>query len=335
MADQTTFAADLQRKIDMKTKPLGALGRIEHLAFQIATVKATLSPKMQSCQLTIFAADHGIAEAGVSAFPQEVTRQMVLNFLGNGAAANVFAASTGADLRVVDAGVAGPPFEEPSLLDRRIGSGTLNFLNAPAMTESQSDDALQIGRELGSDGDWDAVAFGEMGIANTSSAALLANKILGVGLDVLTGRGTGLDDAGLSAKEAILRQAAARTGDLTAKEALVEYGGFEIAMMVGAMQGAAAAKRIILVDGYIATAAALVACTLEPGTRQAMVFAHKSQESGHEAMLDALDAEPLLDLHLRLGEGTGALLAWPLVQAAAAMLKDMASFDSAGISGPA
>ncbi|MBT8459145.1 MAG: nicotinate-nucleotide--dimethylbenzimidazole phosphoribosyltransferase [Boseongicola sp.] len=335
MPNQTTFAADLQRKIDMKTKPAGALGRIEGLAAQIATVQGTLMPKMQSCQLTIFAADHGIADAGVSAFPQEVTRQMVLNFLGQGAAANVFAASVRADLRVVDAGVTGSPFNEPAMLDRRIGSGTLNFLNCPAMTSTQVEDALQKGKDLGRDGAWDAVAFGEMGIANTSSATMLAHKITGVGLDVLTGRGTGLDDARLAAKETILRRAAQRTGQLEAKEALREYGGFEIAMMAGAMQGAAAAGRIVIVDGFIATAAALVATKLEPNSRQAMVFAHKSQEQGHISILNALDASPLLDLDLRLGEGTGALLAWPLLQAAATMLTDMASFEDAGISGPA
>lgn len=335
MTDQTTFDADLQRKIDMKTKPLGALGRIETLAAQIARVQGSLMPKMETCQLTIFAADHGIAEAGVSAFPQEVTRQMVLNFLGKGAAANVFARSVGVGLRVVDAGVNGDPFDQPALLDRRIAPGTLNFLNAPAMTVTQVDEALEKGRELGQDGGWDAVAFGEMGIANTSSATLLAHKTIGLDLDVLTGRGTGLDDAGLSAKRAILQQAAKRTGQLGAKAALMEYGGFEIAMMVGAMRGAAAAKRIILVDGFIATSAALIASKLQPDCRQAMVFAHKSQEKGHASILDALDAHPLLDLDLRLGEGTGALLAWPLVQAAARMLTDMASFEDAGISGPA
>ncbi|SMX22579.1 nicotinate-nucleotide--dimethylbenzimidazole phosphoribosyltransferase [Boseongicola aestuarii] len=335
MTDKTTFDADLQRKIDMKTKPHGALGRIETLAAQIARVKGSLMPKMQTCQLTIFAADHGIADAGVSAFPQEVTRQMVLNFLGKGAAANVFAGSVGVDLRVVDAGVKGAPFDQPTLLDRRIAPGTSNFLHAPAMTETQADEALQKGRELGRDGTWDAVAFGEMGIANTSSATLLAHKTIGVDLDVLTGRGTGLDDAGLSAKHAVLQQAAKRTGQLNAKETLMEYGGFEIAMMAGAMQGAAAAKRVVLVDGFIATSAALIAAKLEPDCRQAIVFAHKSQERGHAVILDAMGGEPLLDLDLRLGEGTGALLAWPLVQAAARMLTDMASFEDAGVSGPA
>ena len=334
MTDQTTFAADLQRKIDMKTKPLGALGRIEEVAAQIATIQRSLTPKMNSCQLTIFAGDHGIAETGVSAFPQEVTRQMVLNFLGQGAAANVFAKSVGASLRVVDAGVAGEPFNEPDLIDARVGAGTANFLTEPAMTEAQLNDAMSKGETLGADGNWDAVAFGEMGIANTSSASMIAHKITGVGLDVLTGRGTGLDDAGLSAKEQTLREAADRTGALNARETLREYGGFEIAMMTGAIIGAAKAGRVIIVDGFIATSAALVAAELEPTTRTAMIFAHKSEEQGHIAMLAALNAAPLLDLNLRLGEGTGALLVWPLLQAATAMLNNMASFEVAGVSGP-
>ena len=334
MTDQTTFAADLQRKIDMKTKPLGALGRIEEVAAQIATIQRSLTPKMNSCQLTIFAGDHGIAETGVSAFPQEVTRQMVLNFLGQGAAANVFAKSVGASLRVVDAGVAGEPFNEPDLINARVGAGTANFLTEPAMTEAQLNDAMSKGETLGADGNWDAVAFGEMGIANTSSASMIAHKITGVGLDVLTGRGTGLDDAGLSAKEQTLREAADRTGALNARETLREYGGFEIAMMTGAIIGAAKAGRVIIVDGFIATSAALVAAELEPTTRTAMIFAHKSEEQGHIAMLAALNAAPLLDLNLRLGEGTGALLVWPLLQAATAMLNNMASFEDAGVSGP-
>ena len=334
MTDQTTFAADLQRKIDMKTKPLGALGRIEEVAAQIATIQRSLTPKMNSCQLTIFAGDHGIAETGVSAFPQEVTRQMVLNFLGQGAAANVFAKSVGASLRVVDAGVAGEPFNEPDLINARVGAGTANFLTEPAMTEAQLNDAMSKGETLGADGNWDAVAFGEMGIANTSSASMIAHKITGVGLDVLTGRGTGLDDAGLSAKEQTLREAADRTGALNARETLREYGGFEIAMMTGAIIGAAKAGRVIIVDGFIATSAALVAAELEPTTRTAMIFAHKSEEQGHIAMLAALNAAPLLDLNLRLGEGTGALLVWPLLQAATAMLNNMASFEVAGVSGP-
>ncbi|WP_025312281.1 nicotinate-nucleotide--dimethylbenzimidazole phosphoribosyltransferase [Roseicyclus elongatus] len=335
MTVETPFASALQRKIDLKTKPPGSLGRIEDLAAQIATVQKTLTPRMETCQLTIFAADHGIAQEGVSAFPAEVTRQMVLNFLGGGAAANVFARSVGVDLRVVDAGVSGAPFEAEGLIDRRIAAGTASFASGPAMTDAQCAAALEAGQILGADGAWDAVAFGEMGIANTATAAALGHKLTGIELDILVGRGTGLDESGLSHKRAVLEQAAARTGDLTPAKALAEYGGFEIAMMAGAMQGAAASGRIVIVDGFIATAAALAAVRLRPETRAAMVFSHRSAEQGHAALLGALAAEPLLSLDLRLGEGTGALLAWPLLKAAAAMLNDMASFDEAGVAGPA
>ncbi|SIO53970.1 nicotinate-nucleotide-dimethylbenzimidazole phosphoribosyltransferase [Rhodovulum sp. ES.010] len=330
-----SFPTALQRKIDLKTKPPGALGRIEALAAQIATVQGTLTPRMERCQLTIFAADHGIATEGVSAFPQEVTRQMVLNFLSGGAAANVFARSVGADLRVVDAGVAGPAFDAKELIDRRVAAGTRSFLEAPAMSAEQCTDALEKGRTLGADGDWDAVAFGEMGIGNTAAAAALGHKLTGVGLDILTGPGTGLDDGRLAHKQAVLERAAARTGDLAPEAALAEYGGFEIVMMAGAMLGAATAGRVVIVDGFIATSAALAAVRLSPETRGAMVFAHRSAERGHAALLEALGADPLLSLNLRLGEGTGALLAWPLLKAATAMLNDMASFEDAGVAGPA
>jgi nicotinate-nucleotide--dimethylbenzimidazole phosphoribosyltransferase len=328
--------AALRRRIDGKTKPVGALGRIEDLAAQIARAGGTLGPQMRSCQLTIFAGDHGLAAEGVSAYPQAVTRQMLATFLGGNAAANVFARSVGAALRVVDAGVAGAPLEHPDLVSRRIGAGTRNALGGPAMTEGERDRALEAGRVLGGDGEWDAVAFGEMGIGNTSSAALLAHKVAGLPLEVLTGRGTGLDDAGVARKRAVLERAARRTAArLPAEVALAEYGGFEIAMMTGAILGGAAAGRVVIVDGFIAGAAALVAAALEPAARGAFVFAHRSAEHGHAALLEHLGAEPLLDLGMRLGEGTGALLAWPLVRAAEAMLTEMASFESAGVSGPA
>jgi len=330
-----TFATDLRRKIDLKTKPKGSLGRIEELAAQVATVQGTLSPRMDRCCLTIFAADHGIAAEGVSAFPQEVTRQMVLNYLAGGAGANVLARSVGVDVQVVDAGVAGEPFGVEGLIESRIGAGTANFLTGPAMTEAQCDAALAAGRRTGAAGDWDAVAFGEMGIANTASAAALGHKLTGVGLDILVGRGTGLDDAGLAHKRSVLERAAARTGELSPAAALAEYGGFEIAMMAGAMHGAAEARRIVIVDGFIATAAALAAVRMRPEVRGAMVFAHRSEEQGHKLLLEALGADPLLSLGFRLGEGTGALMAWPLVKAAVAMLNEMASFEEAGVAGPA
>jgi nicotinate-nucleotide--dimethylbenzimidazole phosphoribosyltransferase len=336
MDDPDAFEARLAAAIDGKTKPVGALGRIEALAAQIARVQGRLDPVMERCALTIFAADHGIAADGVSAYPQAVTRQMVLNFLAGGAAATVFAASLGVPVAVVDAGVAGAPIDDPRLVSRRIGPGTRSFLAGPAMTPAERDRALAAGRAIGAASEGEAAAVGEMGIGNTASAAVLASKLTGLGLADLVGRGTGLDDAGLARKRAVLAAAAARTpGRLEPEGALAEYGGFEIAMMAGAMLGAAAAGRIVLVDGFIATAAALVAEGIEPASRAAMAFAHVSAEAGHRVLLAHMGAEPLLALDMRLGEGTGALLAWPLVRAAAAMLSGMASFASAGVSGPA
>ncbi len=330
------FEAALRAKIDGKTKPLGALGRIEALAAQIARVQGSLTPRLERGRLILFAADHGIAAEGVSAYPPEVTRQMVLNFLAGGAAANVFARQAGLPVTVVDCGVAGAPIAHPGLIARRIGPGTANARRGPAMTAAQCEAALDLGRELGREGEFDALCLGEMGIGNTSSAALLAAKITGQPVAGFIGRGTGVDAAGLARKQAVLEEAAARTAPcLGAAEALAQYGGFEIAAMAGAMRGAAEARRLVLVDGFIAGAAALVALGLEPAIRENLVFAHHSAEQGHAALLAALGAEPLLDLGLRLGEGSGALLAWPLLRAAAAMLNEMASFESAAVSGPA
>ena len=326
----------IQSAIDNKTKPLGALGEIETLAAQIANIQQTLTPQADTCRLTIFAADHGMALAGVSAFPQAVTRQMVLNFLTEGAAANVFARSVGAEIQVVDAGVCGDPIVHERLLQKRIGNGTANAVERPAMTPDQVRSALASGSALGHDGNEAVACFGEMGIGNTSSASLVAAKVLGLPVTEITGRGTGLDDDGLQRKSALLEIAATRTdAQLDAKAALEEYGGFEIAMMTGAMLGAAAAGKIVIVDGFIASAAALAASRIAPESRANMVFAHQSAEAGHARILDALEARPLLQLNMRLGEGTGALLAFPLVRAAADMLRDMASFESAGVSGPA
>jgi nicotinate-nucleotide--dimethylbenzimidazole phosphoribosyltransferase len=334
-AQSNDLAGQIRARIDSLTKPLGALGRIEDLAAQIAALQGRTDPVMASCALIIFAGDHGIAAEGVSAFPPEVTRQMVLNFLAGGAAANVFAASLGVPLSVVDAGMAGPRMEHPGLIDRRIARGTRNSAVEPAMTAEQCAAALRAGHALAQATECDALCLGEMGIANTSAASLVAHKVTGVSLDHLVGRGTGLDDGALARKAEVLARAAARTAPrLDALTALAEYGGFEIAMMAGAMLGAAQARRIVIVDGFIAGAAAAAALAIDPAIRPALVFAHRSAERGHIALLGALKAEPLLDLGLRLGEGTGALLAWPLVRAAAAMIRDMASFSAAGVSGP-
>lgn len=327
---------EIAHAIDNKTKPPGSLGRVEQLAAQIARVQQTLTPAMDTCSLTIFAADHGIARAGVSAFPQEVSRQMVLNFLAGGAAANVFADTQAVGVRVVDAGLAGEPLSHDRLISRNIAPGTASFLDRPAMTQEQLARCLEYGAELGTSAPGDAVAFGEMGIANTSSAAMLAHKLTGEPVQHFVGRGTGVDDDGLERKIEVLNAASARTPDtLGAAEVMAEYGGFEINMMAGAMLGAAAGGRVVVVDGTIATAAAMAAIHLSPEARSYLVFSHASSDAGHSAMIAALNIRPLLDLDLRLGEGTGALLAWPLLKCAAAMLCDMASFDSAGISGKA
>lgn len=335
-SEDFSFQNSLAKKLDGKTKPVGALGDIEALATTIANVQGTLEPRAETALLTIFAGDHGMAGAGVSAYPQAVTRQMVLNFLAGGAAANVFAASVGAHVQVVDAGVSGEAINHNSLINRRIAAGTRNAIKAPAMTKDQLNAAMEAGLVIGRAIEEDVACFGEMGIGNTSSASLIAAKLLGRPVSELIGRGTGLDDEGLKRKRALLQTAADRTSEkLDARSALAEYGGFEIAMMAGAMMGAAEARRVVIVDGFIATAAALCAWDIAPECERAFVYAHKSAEAGHVALLEALDAKPLLDLNLRLGEGTGALLAFPLFKAAAAMLRDMASFESANVSGPA
>jgi nicotinate-nucleotide--dimethylbenzimidazole phosphoribosyltransferase len=328
------FEDSLRAALDGKTKPLGALGRIEDLAAQIARLQSSLTPRMSNCRLIIFAADHGLADEGVSAYPADVTRQMVMNFARGGAAANVFARAGGIDLQVVNAGVRGGRFHLPGVIDRPLGCGTRNSRHAPAMSADICAKAIEIGRAMGAEGDFDAMAFGEMGIANSSAASLIAHRLTGVPLADLVGRGTGLDDAGLAHKRAVLEATSARVpGGLDAMGALREFGGFEIAMMTGAMLGASGARRIVLVDGFIASAAALLASQIEPRARAAMVFAHHGAEAGHGPLLGAMKAEPLLHLNLRLGEGTGAALAWPLVRTAAAMLRDMASFSEAGVSG--
>ncbi len=334
--DATRFEAELTAALNAKTKPVGSLGRIETLAATIARIQKTLQPRVETCSLTIFAASHGMAASGVSAFSAAVTQQMVLNFLTGGAAANVFAAAIEANVQVVDAGVLGEEIDHPGLIKRRLAPGTKNAIEEPAMTRSQLEQALSAGLEIGQAIDADAACFGEMGIGNTSSAALIAAKILGRAVTDLTGRGTGLDDQALHRKAQLLETAAARTpATIDVKTALAEYGGFEIAMMSGAMIGAAQTGRVVMIDGFIATAAALCAIKLDPDCEAAFVYAHQSAEAGHKLILSALNAAPLLDLDMRLGEGTGALLAFPLVKAAAAMLRDMASFESAGVSGPA
>lgn len=326
----------LQQRIDQKTKPLGALGHLEELAMQAGLVQHSLTPRLSRPQVRVFAGDHGATAAGVSAYPQEVTAQMVANFLAGGAAISVFCRQFGLDLRVVDAGVATELADHPQLIRARIAPGTANFIEAPAMTQEQVEQALLNGQRIATDLAKDGstlLAIGEMGIGNTSSASLLTTCLTGQPLAAVTGRGTGLDDAGVARKLALLERALHRGGTPSDPlRLLAEYGGFEIAMMTGAIIGAAQRRMLILIDGFIVTAALLVAHALAPEVLHYCIFSHCSQESGHRLQLAHLQARPLLDIGLRLGEGTGAALAYPLVQAAIAFLSEMASFRSAGVS---
>ncbi|MDD3352453.1 nicotinate-nucleotide--dimethylbenzimidazole phosphoribosyltransferase [Zoogloea sp.] len=331
------IAAALRQRIDTKTKPVGALGRLESLALQIGLVQQSLNPVLRQPQMLVFAGDHGAARAGVSAYPQDVTWQMVENFLAGGAAINVFSRQMGMGLRVVDAGVAHDFGVRPGLIGAKIAPGTANYLEAPAMSASQRDASVargrQIAHELAANG-CNVVGFGEMGIGNTASASLLTHCLAGADLDTVIGRGTGLDDAGLARKRALLARAVARGGRCSDPlAALAEYGGFEIAMMAGAMLGGAEKGLLLLIDGFIVTSALLVAHALEPAILDYCIFAHRSQEPGHGLQLVHLGAEPLVELDLRLGEGTGAVLVYPLVQAAVNFLNEMASFESAGVAG--
>lgn len=330
--------AALRAKIDGKTKPPGALGRLEALALQIGRVRQSLVPTLANPHIVVFAGDHGAARSGISAYPQEVTWQMVENFLAGGAAINVFARANGLDLVIVDAGVAHDFGRRNGLIDAKVGAGgTASYLDGAAMTAEQCALAMRRGAAivagLAEEG-CEVVGCGEMGIGNTASAALITHCLSGAPLAACVGRGTGLDDAGLARKAALLQQALdlwpERNDDPLA--VLARYGGFEIAMMAGAMLAAAQHGMLVLVDGFICGAAALVAARLAPAFLDYAVFCHASAEPGHRIQLDALGAVPLMTLDLRLGEGTGAALAWPLVRAACAFLNEMASFASAGVS---
>lgn len=331
-----SLAESLQQKIDQKTKPLGALGQLEALALQIGLIQQRENPRLDQPQMLVFAGDHGAAKAGVSAYPQDVTWQMVENFLAGGAAINVFTRAYGLPLAVVDCGVAHQFGQREGLIDYKLSAGTENYLEAPAMTAAQCNQAIDNGAALVAryaEAGCNVIGLGEMGIGNTASASLITHCLSGKTLDACVGRGTGLDDAGLARKRALLAQALQRTGDLQdPAEVLRQFGGFEIATMVGVILAAAERRMVVLIDGFVVGAAALVACRWYPAARDYCVYAHRSAEAGHRIQLEAMQAEPLLDLGLRLGEGTGVALAWPLLQGAVAFLNEMASFASAGVS---
>ncbi|MDP4077991.1 nicotinate-nucleotide--dimethylbenzimidazole phosphoribosyltransferase [Acidovorax sp. A1169] len=333
-----TLTARLQHILDFKTKPLGSLGRLEALALRIGQVLGTEAPQLVQPQMLVCAGDHGIAARGVSAFPSDVTWQMVENFLAGGAAVSVLARQHGLALTVVDCGVAKPIAERdtppgaPRLLLRKVAPGTADASAGPAMTAEQCGQAIANGVEVVRGLPGNALLLGEMGIANTSVASLLLARLAGLPLAEVTGAGTGLDAAGIERKRAVLQQALDVNAEATSPfDALAALGGYEVATLVGAVLQAAAERRVIVVDGFITSAAVLVASRLQPAVLQRCVFAHRSGERGHSLMLAQMQAEPLLDLGLRLGEGSGAALAWPLLQSACAVLAEMASFESAGV----
>jgi len=330
-----TLATTLQAKIDQKTKPLGSLGQLESLALQIGLIQDTLTPGLNKPCIIIFAGDHGIVESGVSAYPQTVTAQMVANFLSGGAAISVFALQHKLELLIVDAGVNADLPSHSRLIDAKIGKGTLNFLTHPAMTAEECNKALQAGAELvlqQHNNGCNCIGFGEMGIGNTSSAALLMHCLTAIPLSQCVGRGTGLNDEQLQNKITVLQQALNNHKDITEPlDVLATFGGFEIAMMVGAYLKAAETKMLIMIDGFIAGTALLVACKLYPQVLDYCMFSHASSEQGHQALLDQFNARALLNLDLRLGEGSGIALAYPLLQSAIVFLNEMATFDEAGV----
>lgn len=326
----------LRLRLDQKTKPLGSLGRLEELALQLGLIQDTLRPTLRGATVLVFAGDHGLAAEGVSPYPSDVTRQMVLNFLSGGAAINVFARQHGLPVKVIDAGVAGELPVHPQLLALNVRRGTRNALHEAALSPEEVVRCLDAGGAVVDDlarAGTNAILPGEMGIGNSSSAALLVSALLGLPLAEVIGRGAGHDDIGLARKRDVLARVQARNvGATRPLDVLSAFGGCEIAMMTGAMLAAAAARMIVGVDGYIASAAAVVAAKLNPAVLDYCVFAHASAENGHAFVLRALKVKPLLDLGLRLGEGTGAVLAWPLVVSAAKFLEEMATFESASVS---
>ena len=329
-AIDTARAAEFRALVDAKAKPPGALGRIEDLAVRLALIQNRPDPALDAAVLMVFAGDHGLNQDGVSAYPSAVTVAMVATFLAGKASANAFARAVNATVQVVDAGVDADLPQHPALIAAKVRKGTRNAANEPALTPQEVDLALSRGAELAIQAltsDFDILVVGEMGIGNTASAALILHRLGGFALDDCIGVGAGHDAEGMARKRAVLARAAARSAATLPKDVAAEFGGLEIVMMAGALLGAASLRRPVLVDGFICSAAALLAVRMNPKVADYLIFSHCSAEKGHALMLQALGAQPLLDLGLRLGEGTGALLALPMVRAAARMLSEVATLD--------
>jgi nicotinate-nucleotide--dimethylbenzimidazole phosphoribosyltransferase len=329
--------AKAQSRLDRLTKPLGSLGRLEELAARYVTITGELKPNVPRGAVFTFAADHGVAMEGVSAYPREVTPQMVLNFIRGGAGVNVLARHAAVDVRVVDIGVAYDFGTVSGLIQKKIMHGTKNFLVEPAMTRAQAEQAIEVGIELASHAAQEGIGLigtGDMGIGNTTPSAAITAVMTGRPVAEVTGRGTGIDDAGHARKVAVIQQALElhRPNRTDALDVLSKIGGLEIGGLAGLILGAAAERVPVVLDGFIAGAAALIAVGLQPRCREYLIASHRSVERGHQAILDYLAVKPLLDLDLRLGEGTGACLGMSLVCAALKIYSEMATFDEAGVS---
>jgi len=327
------LSARLDAAVDNKTKPQGSLGMLESLAKQVGLIQQTTRPALAQPAILVFAGDHGIVAENVSAFPQSVTWQMVENFLAQGAAINVFARQNAVALHVIDAGVNHDFGPRDGLIDRKVGPGTRNFVDTPAMTKDECERAMQHGMALVAALDGNVIGFGEMGIGNTTSAAAILHKMSGMPVAECVGAGTGLAIEGILHKQRVIERAVAHhTAVVDPLDILATFGGFEIAMMAGAMLQAAERRMVLLIDGFIVSSALMVAAKLDPAILDYCVFSHCSDEHGHKAMLGHFGARPLLQLSLRLGEGSGCALAYPLLQAAVNFLRDMATFESAQVS---
>ena len=329
--------AQAQARLDRLTKPIGSLGRLEELAARYVMITGEMNPKVPRGAVYTFAADHGVTVEGVSAYPSAVTPQMVLNFLRGGAGVNVLARHVGIEVRVVDIGVAFDFESAPGLIQRKVMPGTKNLMVESAMSLAQAEQALHVGIELATEAAQEGIGLigtGEMGIGNTTASSAIAAVMTGRSVAEVTGRGTGIDDAGHARKIDVIQRALAlhRLDSTHAMEVLAKVGGLEIGGLAGLMLGAAAARIPVVLDGFIAGAAALIAVGLQPRCKDYLIASHQSVERGHRAILDHLGLKPLLDLDLRLGEGTGACLGMSLVCAAIKILTEMATFDEAGVS---
>ena len=330
-------AAAIQARLDDLTKPQGSLGRLEELALRYCLITGKDKPVLRNKLIFTFASDHGVVDEGVSAYPREVTSQMVLNFLHGGAGVNVLARHCRTRVVVVDVGVDRDFGRTEGLEIKKIGRGTRNMAVGPAMTRDQAERSILAGAEIAEKyrGDLDIVGTGDMGIGNTTASSAIASVITGTDPDLVTGRGTGIDDAGLQGKIAVIRKAIAvnRPDPKDPLDVLSKVGGFEIGGIAGLVLGAARQRIPVVVDGFISTGGALIAAELNPLVKQYIIAAHRSVEIGHGKMLERLEQRPLLDLGLRLGEGTGAALCISLVEASIKVLTEMATFSGAGVSG--